>query len=106
MADQCHETVRCCNIPMEIGMPLIFRPFANSSQDDFDIVSGGLVIGTLVQEGVGREQRWRWSVYGIIAPATANMRLSGHAADLEQAKAAIADNWQKWLALAKLKEIE
>jgi hypothetical protein len=33
------------------------------------------------------------------------MRLSGHAADLEQAKAAIADNWER-LALAKLKEID
>jgi hypothetical protein len=87
-------------------MPLVFRPFAHSSQDDFDIVSGGLVIGTLVQEGVGREQRWRWFVYGIVAPATGNVRLSGHAADLEQAKAAIAENWQKWLALARLKEIE
>jgi hypothetical protein len=64
------------------------------------------VIGTLVQERVGQEQRWRWYVYGIVAPATANMRLSGHAADLEQAKAAIAENWQKWLALARLKEIE
>jgi hypothetical protein len=31
---------------------------------------------------------------------------SGHATNLEQAKAAIADNWEKWLALAKLKEIE
>jgi hypothetical protein len=84
----------------------ISRPSGHWFEDVYDIVSGGLVIGRLVQEGVGREQRWRWYVYGIVAPATANMRLSGHAADLVQAKAAIADNWEKWLALAKLKEID
>jgi hypothetical protein len=93
-------------MPLVLRSASIYRPSGHWGEDVYDIVLGGLVIGRLVQEGVGRGQQWRWYVHGIVAPATGNVRLSGHAADLEQAKAAIAHNWEKWLALAKLKEID
>ena len=87
-------------------MALVFRPFPHSPDEDYDIVCGGLVIGTLVKETVAREQVWRWYIHGVNAPPTGNVRLSGHAADLDRAKAAVAENWQKWLVLARLKEID
>jgi hypothetical protein len=83
-------------------MPLVFRPNIHSAEDDYDIVSGGLVIGTLVKE----RNAWRWYVHGITVPVMGNVRLSGCEADLDQAKSAIVKNWQKWLALAKLKETD
>lgn len=78
-------------------MPLVFRPNTHSSEDDYDIVSGGLVIGTLVKE----REAWRWYVHGITAPVMGDVRLFGY-----EAEDAIAQNWQKWLALAKLKETD
>jgi hypothetical protein len=55
------------------------------------------VIGTLVKE----REAWRWYVHGITAPVMGDVRLFGY-----EAEDAIAQNWQKWLALAKLKETD
>jgi hypothetical protein len=54
-------------------------------------------------EQARNETVWRWYLNAISGPST-EVRTSGHEQDLEAAKAAIAENWRKWEALAGLRE--
>jgi hypothetical protein len=88
------------------AVTLVFRPSHHSPQEDYDIVCGALVIGTIVKERVARSEKWRWYVHGITAPPIGNVRLSGYEPDLDGAKSAVLDNWENWLKMTKLKETD
>jgi hypothetical protein len=74
------------------------------SEEDYDIVSGELVIGRLYKgEVAGNENVWKWRLSAISGSA-AVVKFSGTEVDLEQAKEAISKNWRAWLELAALTE--
>jgi hypothetical protein len=68
--------------------------------------SGEFALGRIYEEcGARPELRWYWAINGVHAGPTV-MRKDGRTRSLEGAKAQFADNWQKWLAWAGLKEVE
>jgi hypothetical protein len=84
-------------------MPLIFKCVAPCSQTVFDAVSGELVIGHICKEMFeGDRFRWSWRL-DVTGPAT-TVAMSGFADNREGAKAALTDNWIRWLAVARLRE--
>jgi hypothetical protein len=92
-------------------MTLTLRPTGlaapvDGDHKDFIVMSGELVLGRIYEEcGVRPELRWYWAINGVDAGPTV-MRKDGRTRSLEVAKAQFADNWQKWLAWAGLKEVE
>lgn len=93
------------------AMPLVMRRTDLQSpvyrdEPDFVVLSGGLVVGRIYRIHAGPQHgRWFWTVSGVHA-APAVMRLSDRVDTLEAAKAELAANWRKWLAWARLKEID
>jgi hypothetical protein len=55
--------------------------------------------------GAPPDLQWFWAITGIFG-TTPDMRMDGHAPTLESTKAQLGENWRKWLAWAKLTEIE
>jgi hypothetical protein len=47
---------------------------------------------------------WFWTINGVQRTSGDVMQVAGRTASLDEAKAAIADNWQKWLAWANLRD--
>jgi hypothetical protein len=80
-------------------MKLILRS-ANSSReggdwddDDFDVFDGDQVVGRIYR--VNRsEEIWFWGVSFVLT----NRKSYGHAASLDEAKAAFRTEYEKWLA--------
>jgi hypothetical protein len=67
-------------------------------------MSGGLEVGRLYKRASVRDDaQWVWAINGVIA-APDVMRSAGMAASFEEAQAQMNENWQKWLAWAKLQE--
>jgi hypothetical protein len=63
-------------MPLFLRRAAIFRPSGHWA--DYDIVSGGLVIGRVMKTGVaGNVTVWRWYLHAIHAPVTGEVRLSG-----------------------------
>jgi hypothetical protein len=84
-------------------MPLDFKCVAPCSQTVFDVVSGELVIGHIRKESPqGDRCRWSWRL-DVTRPPTM-VAMSGFADDREGAKAALTDNWSRWLAVARLRD--
>jgi hypothetical protein len=92
-------------------MTLTLRPTGlaapvDGDHKDFIVMSGEFVLGRIYEEcGARPELRWYWAINGVHAGPSV-MRKDGRARSLEGAKAQFADNWQKWLAWAGLKEVE
>jgi hypothetical protein len=84
-------------------MPLNFKCVTPCSHTVFDAVSGELVIGHIRKElPEGGRGRWSWRL-DVTRPAT-TVVMSGFADDREGAKAALIDNWSRWLAVARLRD--
>jgi hypothetical protein len=63
--------------------------------------------GENVQRQVqGREQSMGVALRPTTLGPPADMRMDGHAPTLESAQAQLGESWRKWLAWAKLAEIE
>ena len=68
-------------------------------------MSGELAVGRIYEErAVPDDVKWFWSICGVHAGPDV-MKKTDRVPSLERAKAELADNWQKWLAWAKLGEI-
>src|SRR5215510_3188734 len=79
----------------EQSMGLTLRPTgigsaADKGCTDYTLFSGEFAVGRIYEE----------------RGAPADMRMDGHAPTLESAEAQLGENWRKWLAWAKLTEIE
>ena len=72
---------------------------------DYAVLSRELVIGRIYEDRTAPEElRWYWTLNGVHAPQI--VTTSGKVATLEQAKAQLAAQWQKWLDWAGLQEFE
>ena len=72
---------------------------------DYAVLSRELVIGRIYEDRTAPDNlRWCWTLNGVQAPQI--VTTSGKVATLEQAKAQLAAQWQKWLAWAGLQEVE
>jgi hypothetical protein len=73
---------------------------------DHLVMSGGLRVGRIYKrEGASRaDAQWLSALNGISIGCEA-ARQAGIAATLEQAQAALKENWDKWLAWADLREL-
>ena len=94
-------------------MPLNFRPTGpafphEEGPKDCTAFSGDWAVGFIYCEAgeSGHEgpRTWAWSLHGIFGKPI-DMRGHGTARTLEDAKAYLEENWQRWLRWANLKEI-
>src|SRR5262249_48140203 len=74
-----------------------FRVSGHFSDDDYDVVNGGAVVGRLFKPGAGvpEETPWEWT---ILDPAVQSQ--VGFTVTREEAKAAFARSWRR-LGLAR-----
>jgi hypothetical protein len=74
--------------------------------DDFYFMSGGLQVGRIYKRGhqSKAELSFLWAVYGVFG-GPPELRTAGMAATFDEAQAALQENWDKWLAWAKLQEL-
>jgi hypothetical protein len=86
--------------PAGVGAP------ADGGRGDYTLFSGEFAVGRIYEErGAPADLKWFWAITGIFG-APAEMRMDGHAPTLEAAEAQLGQNWRRWLAWAKLAEIE
>ena len=70
------------------------------------LFSGEFAVGRIYEErGAPAHLQWFWAITGIFG-MPADMPMDGHAPTLESAQAQLGESWRKWLAWAKLAEIE
>src|SRR5262245_6760832 len=89
-------------------MPLALMRHFESPPDatDYYLMSGDLRVGRIYERGTqGRpELQFLWALNGVFG-GPRDMRVAGVAATFDQAQAALQENWEKWLAWAKLQEL-
>jgi hypothetical protein len=92
-------------------MGLTLRPTGLGSAADQDrrgytVFSGEFAVGQIHEErGAPADLRWFWAITGVFG-TPADMRMDGHTPTLESAEIELAETWRRWLAWAKLTEIE
>lgn len=67
-------------------------------------MSGGLPIGCIYETSDHLGTGWSWSIFGVNA-GRAVMETRGSLETFAEAKARLDANWEKWLAWAKLSEL-
>jgi hypothetical protein len=74
---------------------------------DHLVMSGQLHVGRIYrrESASSSESQWLWAINGVQPVDPGVMRLAGMTASLDQAQAELKENWDKWLAWAKLQEI-
>jgi hypothetical protein len=72
--------------------------------EHYDVHSGAVRIGTIYHTGTRPDgKQWFWGINGVLhGPLVFN----GFAMSLDDAQRELADSWRKWLAAAKLAELE
>jgi len=86
--------------------PTGLNPPADKDRSDYTLFSGEFAVGRIYEErGAPADVQWFWAITGIFG-TPADMRMDGHAPTLESAQAQLGESWRKWLAWAKLAEIE
>jgi hypothetical protein len=92
------------------SMPLTLRPNADSAparrKTDHLVMSGKMRVGRIYkrESASSSKAQWLWAINGV-QHAPEVMRLAGMTASLEEAKAELQENWEKWLVWANLQEI-
>ena len=84
-------------------MALLLQPNTAGSPDDHHVMQGGWQVGRIYkrQNALRPETQWLWSISGVYrGPAEA--RFTGTSGTLDEALAAMKENWDKWLAFAQL----
>jgi hypothetical protein len=76
----------------------MFRP-------QYVAMSGGLVVGRICKNSHPSPADWSWSIFGINA-GVGVMEIKGSWETFDEAKARLDANWEKWLAWAKLSEVD
>jgi hypothetical protein len=74
---------------------------------DHLVMNGQLEVGRIYKRDTPdkSDSQWLWAINGVPLAAAGVMRVAGIAASVEQAKAELQENWEKWLAWANLQEI-
>jgi hypothetical protein len=92
------------------NMPLTFHLNLDSApagrQTDYLVISGELHVSRIYKRDSadGANSQWLWAINGVQRAAPDVMCLAGIAAALDEAKAELQENWEKWLAWANLRE--
>lgn len=75
-------------------------------EPDYLVMSGGMTVGRIYEDAgiTNPEARWFWAINGVHAEPGV-MQIHGRAAKLDEAKNRLRENWQRWLAWAKLAEL-
>jgi hypothetical protein len=68
-------------------------------------MSGNLCVGRVYKREFTSTTQWLWAINGVQQTPPDVMRLAGVTGCFEQAQAELKENWAKWLAWAKLQEI-
>jgi len=88
-------------------MPLTYRN-RGSGGTQWDVLSGELVIGNInkgaLSLSASQDTPWTWHFALHVAPP--GFVMHGASATLNEAKADMERNWQRWLAAAKLQAEE
>jgi len=79
---------------------------APQEADDFYLMSGDLQVGHIYKRASESkpDRQFLWALNGVFG-GPPEMRVSGMVATFDEAQAALQENWDKWLAWAKLEEI-
>jgi hypothetical protein len=86
-------------------MSLVLRPNADGSPDEYLVLHGGLQVGQIYKRTVTfrPEAQWLWALNGV-PEGPKGLVFTGPTATLDEAKAALEERWDKWLAWADLSE--
>jgi hypothetical protein len=87
-------------------MSLVLNPKADAA-DDYHVLQGELQVGQIYKRkaALRPETQWLWALNGV--PQGPNgLALTGLAATLDEAMAALKERWAKWLASAELSETD
>jgi len=91
-------------------MPLELHPNPDSAparrRTDHLVKNGHLQVGRIYKRDSLDEntQQWLWAINGVQRTEPEVMRVAGIAPSLDQAKAELQENWEKWLAWADLRD--
>jgi len=92
-------------------MPLAFPSNPDSAparrKTDRLVMNGELQVGRIYKRDAASEAQaqWLWAINGVQRAGSHVMRVAGIATSLDQAKAELQENWEKWLAWANLREV-
>jgi hypothetical protein len=70
---------------------------------DFYLMSGDLRVGRIYERQGTQRLEFLWALNGVFG-GPHETRVAGKVATFDQAQAALQENWEKWLAWAKLQE--
>jgi hypothetical protein len=78
-------------------MSLLLKP--SGSEDDYLVLLGELQVGQIYQRKVALrpEAQWLWALNGV-PQGPPGLAVTGLAATLDEATAALKERWSKWLA--------
>jgi hypothetical protein len=86
-------------------MSLVLDANADASADDYQVLHGQLLVGRIYKRKVtlipGSE--WMWALNGV-PEGPCGLAITGLAASLDEAMAALKGRWAEWLAAAELTE--
>jgi len=69
-------------------------------------MNGELQVGRIYKrDGASEADQWLWAINGVQRTGSEVMRVAGIATSLDEAKAELQENWEKWLAWANLREV-
>jgi hypothetical protein len=78
---------------------------AELPNEDYDVMHGGLRVGRIWNSPAATpDMQWLWSLNGVFSGPDANLRHSGLAGTLANARAHLSEEWLKWLKWANLRE--
>jgi hypothetical protein len=86
-------------------VPLVLKLKSEGSEDDYRVLHGELEIGQIYKRKVALrpETQWLWALNGV-PEGPHDLAVTGLAATLDEAIAALKERWGKWLASANLSE--
>jgi hypothetical protein len=85
-------------------MSLVLKAVAEVT-DDYHVMHGELTVGQIYKRkaALRAEAQWLWALNGVPIASDAPA-LTGLAATLDEAMAALKERWSKWLASSELTE--
>jgi hypothetical protein len=85
-------------------MSLVLKP-NSAAEDNYHVMHGELQVGQLYKRkaAIRPEAQWLWALNGLPSRPDGHV-LTGLAATIDDAMAALKESWSKWLASAELSE--
>ena len=86
-------------------MPLVLKPKGDGSEDDYRVLHGELEVGQIYRRkaALRPETQWLWALNGVPEDPH-GLAVTGLAATLDEAIAALKVRWSKWLVSVGLTE--